>query len=503
MVTLAAVTGAGTIRDRWWRVALTLVLAGTLAVVTACDGGSGRRAKLGEQAVNAPQRGPALHTADARKRMRIVDGGRAAPYNYAPSVMRDGRDTKMWWCSQLPDASAPGDDVLYAQAPHVDGPYSKAKAVFSGTGRDTFDRVHTCDPSVIRVNGTYYLYYTGAADDREHANSIGIAKSTDGVTWRRAAAGEPIASPAMGVRKNNTYGAGQPSVLHLNGWYYLLYTDTSNRSAGDNGAGQFVLRAKDPTFSEHVQGLTDDGFVDKGLITPGNARSIVDAFSADWAYSDALGAFAVAHETKHGTQVTFYNKTLRTQPYQPLLLEGPWKEGPGLVRRPNGHLPVSKTNPCRRVPVDVVRATTGRDAPSGLSHFGKDVIGARGCRTTDRALALLHGYGVVSPRGTVDIVQDGGLVRVQRRSVAEALSNRVLDQRIPALAGAPVLARLDAGAPALRAPGRGLGLRLSDRKLWPVGDPEVARLNASRTTLVDPGRWDAYPPGQNLSDPAG
>lgn len=506
MVILIAVTGAGIVRARWWRAALILVLAGTLAVVTACGGGSdARRAKSkpGDQAVNAPQRGPQLHTTDSRSRMGVVDGGRAAPYNYAPSVLRDGRGTKMWWCSQLPGASAAGDDVLYAKAPHVDGPYSKAKAVFSGTGRNTFDRVHTCDPSVIRVHGTYYMYYTGAADEREHANSIGIAQSTDGVNWRRAAAGEPIASPAMGVRKGNTYGAGQPSVLHLNGWYYLLYTDTSNRSSGWNGAGQFVLRAKDPTFSEHVQGLTDHGFIDKGLITPGNARSVVDAFSADWTYSDALDAFAVAHETKRGTQITFYDKKLRTQPYRPLMLKGPWKEGPGLVRRPDGHLPVSAAEPCRRVPVDVVRATTGEDAPTGLSHFGLDVTGARGCHTTGRALALLHGYGVASPKGTVDIVRDGGLVRVQRRSVAEALTTGVLDRRVPSLERAPVLAHLKTGAPAVRASGRQLGLLLSDRKLWPVGKQEVARLNASRTTVIKPGRWDAYPAGQNLSDPAG
>ncbi|WP_231644754.1 family 43 glycosylhydrolase [Sciscionella sediminilitoris] len=483
------------------------VALGTLLLAVGCGAGEEADAAAASpqhdqnDGVHVPGQGPRLSVDRPRDTLNIAGGGTAAPYNYAPSVMADGSTTRMWWCSQLPDAGPPGDDILYAQAPGIDGPYGSngvaATAALSGSGGTAFDAKHTCDPSVIRVGGTYYMYYTGAAGDKAHGNAIGMAKSTDGTTWQRN--GEPIVRPSLGNDGQNTYGAGQPSALYLDGWFYLLYTDTSSRSAGDNGAGQFVLRAKDPTFTEQVQMLTGSGFTDKGMLAPGNEKNLVDAFSADWMFSDALDAFALAHETKHGTEITFFDRNLRSQPYQPVLLTGPWQEGPGLARRGDGHAPVSTSDPCSRVPLDVVRATVTPNAPSNLSHFGLDVTGVHGCATPGRALGLLRGYGVLSPQRTVYLVVDGGIVRVERRSVAEALALGVLDTRVPALDGAPMLADLAPAAPGITATGRPLGLMLSDGKLWPVGKDELARLNSSPVQTVSPDRWDIYPSGSDLS----
>lgn len=500
----------GTIRPMLFPAAVLLIIS-----VTGCGPatqqpaarpsapGLDAAAPASEQGAAVPPGGMTLTTANARQHNKIADGGQAAPYNYAPSLMADGGRTKMWWCSQLPGAGPAGDDVLYATSDKLNGPFKgpsgkPADAVFSGSGTD-FDAVHTCDPSVVRVNGTYYLYYTGSSGDRVHGNSIGVATSEDGVHWNRGNGGNPVVWPSMGQSRDNTYGVGQPSILHRDGLFYLMYTDTSNGSAGWNGAGQFVIRSADPTFSTGVQALSDKGFVDSDSIKPGDAKSIVDAFSADWMYSDALQAFVVAHETAKGTALTFYDNELRGHPYRQVTIPGPWKEGPGLVRTPSGHAPASEAAPCSRVPLDVVRATAGGKAPTDLSTFGADAIGVRGCRTSEQALGLLDGHGVVSPQRTVDIPVGGGVLRVDSRSVATALTSTIIDEQIPALAKAPVLARLGRDATAVRTANGPVGMRLSDGKLWIVGDPRVAQLNGTPVRTVSQQEWDSYPRGVDLS----
>lgn len=51
---------------------------------------------------------------------------------------------------------------------------------FSGTG---FDYTRVSNPSVIKVNGTYYMFYDGLPNGNE--DETGVATSSDGVTWYR------------------------------------------------------------------------------------------------------------------------------------------------------------------------------------------------------------------------------------------------------------------------------------------------------------------------------
>ena len=247
-----------------------------------------------QQGVPAPPAAPAvLGTENARtSNHAVAAAGGDSHYNYAPAVMRDGGAVRLWWCSQLGSAGPPGDDIIYATAPTVNGPFRAPRAVFSGS-RHGFDAMHTCDPSVLRIDGVYYLYYTGSAGGHAHGNAIGLATSTDGTHWKRRPA--PILTASGLDPKANTYGIGQPSALKLGAWFYLMYTDTTEPGAGPNGAGQFVVRAHDAAFTVDVQTMTATGFQPRDAHPV--KRSIVDAFSADWMWVDALAAFAVAHET--------------------------------------------------------------------------------------------------------------------------------------------------------------------------------------------------------------
>ncbi|GHF38597.1 hypothetical protein FHX82_006240 [Amycolatopsis bartoniae] len=494
-------------RQRQAAALLTVVLGAALA---ACTPGNAQTQAEGDGGLGGTQRGAdakpaqvALATGAARQSAGVVAaGGPGAPYNYGPSVMLDGTTTRMWWCSQYPTAAPPGDDILYGESASLDGPFTGPggavpPAVLSGNPGQ-FDGVHTCDPSVVRVDGTYYLYYTGAAGDHALGNAIGLATSTDGLTWTRSPG--PVVGPSHDVHRDNTYGAGQPSAVYLDGWFYLMFTDTTGQAAGWNGAGQFVLRAKDPAFSNGVESLTAKGFTPvSGTSTP-RAVSLVDAFSADLEWVDGLDAFAIAHETENGTTLTFWNRDFTAHPYREVVIPGAWREGPGLVRRPDGHAPASATDPCGRIPFDVVRATSlgEANAPTDLKHFGLDVTGVNACATRDRAIGVLDGFAMPSPVRTMDLVADGKLVRVDRRSVAVQLANHVLDQRLDALDGVPVSAHLTAGAPAVQATGLGLGLVLDGGNLWLVHPATVATLNGSPVKTVSAAEWRAYPEAGTL-----
>nr|WP_042197810.1 family 43 glycosylhydrolase [Kibdelosporangium sp. MJ126-NF4] len=423
----------------------------------------------------------------------VAAAGENAQYNYAPSVMIDGGRVRMWWCSQLVSNPPPGDDVLYAESATPAGPFTNARAVFGGAGQG-FDGRHTCDPSVIKVNGTFYLYYTGAPNDHSSGNAIGLATSTDGLTWARAKGGEPIVGSSNEVARRNAYGAGQPSALYLDGWFYLMFTDTNARGAHDNGAGQFVLRSRDPVFASGVETLGANGF------QPGNGRerSVADAFSADWMWIDALDAFAIAHETADGTTITFWNRDFTAHPNEPVVIPGPWEEGPGLARQPDGHAPISATDPCGRVPIDVIRATRDKAEPTDLKRFGLDLHSVDGCATRQSAFVTLQGFAVPSPQRTLDIVLGGQLFRVDRRSVAEAMGAIVIGQRAAALDGVPVTAHVRASATVLRAQGRGAGLLLDGNRVYPV-TPGVIGANSSTITDISPTAWDGYSVGPALA----
>lgn len=289
----------------------------------------------------------------------------------------------MWWCSQMGIAQPPGDDILYGRASTLDGPFvagpQGAKPILSGSWTG-FDSRHTCDPSVIKVHGMYYMYYTGSNNDENKGNAIGLATSVDGIVWQRAGGAGPIVTQAGDAKRANAYGVGQPSAAYVAGWYYLMFTDTTGAASGPNGAGQFVLRSRDPAFGHDVQALGQAGFGDVQNAVQPRQRSVADAFSADLEYSDVLGAFALAHQTKAGTTITFWDPDFTRNPFSEVTVGGRWQEGPGLVRSAWGHAPVDAADRCGRVPFDLVRATSNSRAPTDLRHYGVDLVGPDLCR---------------------------------------------------------------------------------------------------------------------------
>lgn len=303
-------------------------------------------------------------------------------YDYAPAIIKDGATYRMWWCGGIA-----GDHILHSEATSLSGPWSTPVDVFQPTGNASdFDGTHTCDPSVIRVGGTWYLYYGGFPNTgpaSADVTRIGVATSSDGLTWTRANAGKAIVVPAASAAsKPNKYGAGQPSIAYVDGKFVLAYTDTTAPGGNQvNGAGIYVLRSADPTFQTGVEELGKNGFAPYSVATHG-AYPIVEAFSIDWAFSVEFDAFILARASSPDGKPTeimlhAFDRALPTA-RGTLPIAATWAEGPGLVTTPD-----RRTLPgpsCGTIPFDIVRPVGGADPTTwDLAHVGVDVqlLGAR------------------------------------------------------------------------------------------------------------------------------
>ncbi len=324
-----------------------------------------------------------LTTENPRPNSAPLTGGDAA-YEYAPTIIAENGVYRMWYCAQDPQGAVPGDDILYAESANLNGPFTAPGGgdpliVFEGRGDGSFDGQHTCDPSIVKVDGTYYMYYGAAVNDG--ATTIGVARSADGFTWERMVSA-PIIAPAGQQDTGNDYGAGQPSAVYLDGQFYLIFTDTTGAGAlASNGAGQFAWRSSDPTFATGTEVFTAEGWQ---ASTPENNRrfSVANAFSADWQYSDEIESFIIAHNNDAGrTTLTFLGtENLAEHPYAPVNIEGAWAEGPGVVSLPDKHAVDDGPMECGRVPVDVIHSSRADGVPpQDLVHKGIDLVAPIDC----------------------------------------------------------------------------------------------------------------------------
>ncbi|MEB3360055.1 MAG: hypothetical protein VKK04_25240 [Synechococcales bacterium] len=419
-------------------------------------------------------------------------------YDYAPSVMLDGR-YRLWWCGGIA-----GDFILYAEAESLDGPWSDPIPVFRPTGNPAhFDGLHTCDPSVVRAAGRYYMYYGGlAAETPGNATQIGVAQSRDGLTWTRLNGGRPILIPHGDADASpNPYGAGQPSVTYVDGLFYLIYTDTTGQNSATNGAGQYVLRSPDPTFQTELEELTASGFVPRAAPTDITTEfRLLDAFSVDWQYSPVLNAFLVVkHNVANQTDLVVFDRSLLGPPLATATLpNSPWSEGPGIVSRPDRHALASLDDPTT-IPIDVLRSVqTGEGVSSWeIVRVGMDLETSISPAAIPYA-QMLEGYAVRSTSGAIAWVIDGRRLEFAQPEVLHHLTNNFVDVSNEVFAQIPYGTSLPLGAEAVGAPQRPAAFILEDGRAWTVGCPEVIAANQSTIRPISPGEYDALPRGSAL-----
>ena len=410
----------------------------------------------------------------------------------------------MWWCGQPPGQAVAGDHILYAESSSLDGPFTSRDGsaafdvVFGGTGTGTFDNEHTCDPSVVRANGVYYLFY-GAEQKDGLPTTIGVASSPDGFSWERMNNGQAIVTQAGQQKTKSTYGAGQPSAIYINGTFLMMFTDTTGAGSDANGGGQYVWRSTDVTFQSNVEVFTSTGWQ---TMTDANSRSfsIVDAVTADWQYSDALDAFIVAHDsTAKEITLSFLDPNDFSLKYADVSMAGSWTEGPGIVSRPDKHSVVSTTNDCGRIPVDVMRSCKGMP-PTGLAHMGVDVLSGVVCPSmaASQVARIYEGYHLQASGLPDAVVVDGLRLQIEVATVIPNLSRNLISVPESIYNAIQYGASLRVGQTVLSATNQPGSFELDDDVLWPVSCPKIVIDNESNITATDGTTWQSHHFGPNL-----
>jgi predicted GH43/DUF377 family glycosyl hydrolase len=93
----------------------------------------------------------------------------------------------------------------------------------------------TWDYRVVRTDGLvvdsgiYYIYYTGGANSYSN-EKIGVATSTDGVTWTKSAY-NPIIGPGSAGTWESKW-AIQPKVTKKDDTFYMIYDGNNNSKSG-------------------------------------------------------------------------------------------------------------------------------------------------------------------------------------------------------------------------------------------------------------------------------
>jgi len=154
-------------------------------------------------------------------------------HDYGPSIINDDGKWRMWWCAS-PSQGGAWDSIWYAVSD--DGlNWSCPKEVIK-VSANGLDKSAVCDPSVVKVGGSYYLYFTAINTDVDWSNRVFLATASDpdGPWTKYPDNNNPLPileDPACDGGNPNDYCVGQSTVLFHEGLFYHWYTD-SGQGAG-------------------------------------------------------------------------------------------------------------------------------------------------------------------------------------------------------------------------------------------------------------------------------
>ncbi|HWB82970.1 MAG TPA: hypothetical protein VG675_02435 [Bryobacteraceae bacterium] len=86
--------------------------------------------------------------------------------------------------------------------------------------RGAWDEIAVADPDVLHIGTWFYLYYLG--QDRAARQQIGVARSKDGVHWEKLRSNPILELGPYGAFDER--GLGEPAVWAARGFYWMLYT---------------------------------------------------------------------------------------------------------------------------------------------------------------------------------------------------------------------------------------------------------------------------------------
>lgn len=145
-----------------------------------------------------------------------------------PTVIRDGNLYKMWYAGysiREPDkyhigyATSP-DGITWTRLPAAESPYNQEGLILMYDDTREGEFIGIADPTVVKVNGTYHLWYNGFG-----INMIVISHATskDGVRWDRDHK-NPVLTPSKPWEMIGREGTvTQPHVLWVGTQFEMWY----------------------------------------------------------------------------------------------------------------------------------------------------------------------------------------------------------------------------------------------------------------------------------------
>jgi hypothetical protein len=474
----------------------------------------------------------ASHKRFVRGTVGMLPGWRAYPnssvldspnYDYAPSIMLDGM-YRMWWCNTTNDANGngTGDQIAYAESTSLSGPwhghlnpgaqyditvcnYGDAANCNKPSSATAFDGEEACDPSVLRVGTTYYMYYGGLGGSSA-TTRVGLATSTDGgYTWTRANGGNPIVLPATDGAVSGRYGAGQPSAIYVKPYFYLMYFDDT----GTGGPGEYVLRSPDPTFQTQLQRLSGGAFVGTTFHDPANTSAplLGNIASADWTFNDSNQTFVVANTQNSTTEVLssliFNNDQIQGQVAgSPMSLSySSIVEGPGILTRPDRHIVPSTT--CGQfsltlvVPVGTAQGSPGAFLDWRLEQVGTIISTGQTCSQIPLG-DVFEGSLLTSANAPLALVIGGSRLQFALAAPANRLAHNTFTVSNEIFFDIPYAASMYQANTVYGATGRPGAFLFDDNKLWAVSCYAEVADDQSQITMVSTATWDSHARGPDI-----
>ncbi|HEY1660296.1 MAG TPA: hypothetical protein VGG14_18225 [Candidatus Sulfotelmatobacter sp.] len=149
--------------------------------------------------------------------------GNYGRYNYSPSVIETGSTRQFWWCSWgvNPNDASQESDAIYYESVNVATQETFGPVVALAETPGSWDSTFTCNPKVIGgvfenplgdgETYSYAMYYVGISATAGGNNSIGVAFSKDGQSWKK------YPQPVIRSTSESGFGAGQPAAYNADG----------------------------------------------------------------------------------------------------------------------------------------------------------------------------------------------------------------------------------------------------------------------------------------------
>ena len=234
------------------------------------------------------------------KKETVGDDGEDYFYNYCPSIKIENNVEHVYYCTNK-DWGNVTDYIGYRSAEIKDGKvqYSDESIVLSPTA-DTWDRTHTCDPTVIKgefkYNGETYNYlmaYLGCVPLNCKLNETGLAVAKDyGGPWIKCNEVNPIVPYSDFNCNENNWGTGQACLVSVDKkGRVLLFTTVSCPTGGFTNVREYDFSDINDFKLIRETKLFKDGGCQFGTNWIGNAEYCYDHINKKFLLSKPRGGY--------------------------------------------------------------------------------------------------------------------------------------------------------------------------------------------------------------------